>query len=61
MAVKNSQSSLLQHTQLIHKNSRFWISGVLDIFSWVGFKQTDWFTFSLGFPAIKIYGDNSVS
>lgn len=41
------------------KWSRFWVSYILDIGYLIGFKLTDWFTFSLGYR-IKSFGDNSL-
>jgi len=42
------------------KRSRFWVSGILDSCSFVGLKLTDWFTFTLGYPFIRSYGDKSL-
>jgi len=33
----------------------------LDTFLSTGFKLTDWFTFSIGYPFLKTYGDNSLT
>jgi len=44
-----------------NKWGRFWASGILDTFKWANFKLTDWFTFSIGYPFIKSFGDNSLT